>query len=121
VVDDYIQHHHHAPVVGGIHEIPQVLAGAETGIDVEEILDGVAVVGVQIHPLLEGRIDPQAGDAQAFEVVELGEDAPQGAAGERQPRFIQAALSLARNRSGWSRSNRGRSCLGYLFDRIRAK
>jgi hypothetical protein len=87
VVDDYIQHHHHAPVVGGIHEIPQVLAGAETGIDVEEILDGVAVVGVQIHPLLEGRIDPQAGDAQAFEVVELGEDAPQGAAGERQPRL----------------------------------
>jgi len=45
----------------------------------------VAVIGVEIGALLEGGIEPQAGDAQAFEVVELGEDAPQGAAAELQP------------------------------------
>jgi hypothetical protein len=48
--------------VGRIHQIPQILAAAKAGIDVEEILDGVAVVGVEIGPLLEGRIEPQASD-----------------------------------------------------------
>ena len=49
----------------------QVVARAEVRVDVEEVLDPVAVVGVLRRHLLEDGADPDRGDAQALEVADL--------------------------------------------------
>lgn len=54
--------------------------GAVAGVDVEEVLDGVAVLGVVGGPLLDDGAQPDGGDAEGGEVVELGGDAGEGAA-----------------------------------------
>lgn len=82
VVVDYVDHHIHAPIVGGIHQIPEVLPGAEAGVDVQKVLDAVAVVGLQICPLPPGGIQPEGGDAQILQIVELAGNTPEGATAE---------------------------------------
>ncbi len=81
VVDD-VQDDVHAPLVGGIHQVSQLLARAEAGVDVQEVLDTVAVIRFQIDALFPGGIDPQCGDAQILQIVQLALYAPQRAAGE---------------------------------------
>ena len=56
------KHHEHAPIVGVVDQIAKLLPRTETRVDVEEILDGVAVIGLQIRTLLKDGIKPKAGD-----------------------------------------------------------
>src|SRR5262249_1992599 len=74
MVEDDVQDDPHSPGVGRVDEVDQVPPRAEAGIDVEEVLDRVAVVGVEVAPLLEDRAHPEAGDAEALQVVELRPD-----------------------------------------------
>jgi hypothetical protein len=62
LIDDDVQQHHHAPVMGSVDEVAQVLARAEARVDLQEVLDRVAVIGVEVGALLEGGVDPQTGD-----------------------------------------------------------
>ena len=82
VVGDQVDDHPQAAVVGGAHELDEVAQGAQPGIDPEVVADVVAVVevgrGVERH-------QPQAGDAQAGQVVDLV-----GQAGE-----VAAAVAVA--------------------------
>ena len=57
------------------HEVDEILARAEARIDLEEVLDAVAVEGVEPRPLLEDRADPERRDAEALQVVEPAADA----------------------------------------------
>ena len=61
--------------------LPQILAGAEMRIDVQEVLDAVAVVSLLIRHLLEDRADPHGGDPQALQVADLAGQPFQRAAG----------------------------------------
>jgi hypothetical protein len=58
-----------------VDEIAQVLPRPEPRIDVEEVLDTVAVIGLQIRPLPLHRPDPQGRNAKALQIVELALDA----------------------------------------------
>jgi len=48
--------------MGSVDEVAQVLARAEARVDLQEVLDRVAVIGVEVGALLEGGVDPQTGD-----------------------------------------------------------
>src|SRR5262249_10169147 len=74
VVEDDVQDDAHPSSMGGVHQVDRVPPRAEVGIDVEEVLDRVAVVGVGMASLLEDRADPEAGDAETLEVVQLRPD-----------------------------------------------
>ena len=63
-----------------VDQIAQVLAGAEARVDVEEVLDGVPVVGLEVRALAPHRPDPQGGRAEFLEVGQLAGDARDGAA-----------------------------------------
>ena len=80
MVEDDVEDDAHALGVGGIHQLDQVLPCAETRVDVEEVLDRVAVKGVEVGALLEDRADPERGDAQAPEITQLRGDAGDRAA-----------------------------------------
>ena len=53
------------------HQRHQILAGPEARVHVEEVLDRVAVKGVEVPALLQHRSHPDRGDAETGEVVEL--------------------------------------------------
>ena len=61
-------------------ELDQVLAGAESRIDVEEVLNAVPVVGVQMPALPKDWTQPHGRHAQALEIVELAGDTRQSSA-----------------------------------------
>src|SRR4051812_28722276 len=73
VVDD-VEEHVHALGVGGVHEITQLLAGAEARIDVEEVLYPVPVIRLQVTALLPHRPDPERGRSEPAHVAELAAD-----------------------------------------------
>jgi len=58
-------------LVGGPDEVTELLARSEMRIDVEEILDTVAVVARLERDLPEDRADPQGGDAEPPQVAEF--------------------------------------------------
>jgi hypothetical protein len=78
VVDDDVEDDVHASLVGLTHQLDQVFGRAEAGVDVEEVLDAVAVVarGV-VLALLEGRADPDGGAAEALHVIQPARNALQ--------------------------------------------
>ena len=80
--------------------VDQVLAGAEPLVDLEEVLDAVAVVGVAAGPLLKHRADPQGGDPEPAQVVQPAADAVERAALPPLP-GIRPRLQLQPGRSGW--------------------
>ena len=84
MVDDHIQYYHHSTVVGIVNQIAQILTSAEARIDFEKVLDGIAVVGLQVRSLLEGWIQPEAGNSEALQVIQLAADALKCAAIEAQ-------------------------------------
>ena len=71
VVEDHIEQHAKPALVCLTDELHQVIATAEARIDLEEVLDTVAVVGVQVAALPEDRAQPDSGDAQSLEIVQL--------------------------------------------------
>ena len=85
VVEDHIEQHPKPSLVCLSDELDQVFAGAESRIDVEEVLDPVAVVGVQMPALPEDRAEPDRGDAEAAEVVQFAGHATERAALEALP------------------------------------
>ena len=72
VVDDELDHDLHAALVGGVEDLLEIVQGAVAGIDVDVVGDVVAVVA---QGRGEEREQPEAGDAEVLEVVELGEQA----------------------------------------------
>src|SRR5262249_30493640 len=58
-------------LVGGLHKVAELLARPEMRIDVEEVLDAVAVVARLEWDLPEDRADPESGDAEPSQVAEL--------------------------------------------------
>ena len=61
-------------------ELHEIVARPEPRIDLEEVLDAVAVVGVEMAALLEHGAEPDGGRAEVAQVVELRGDAGDGAA-----------------------------------------
>ena len=80
MVVDNIENDIHIGGVGGVDKVTQLLARAEVGVHVEEVLDAVAVVGGEVGALFPDGTDPEGGDAEAFQVAELVGDAADGAA-----------------------------------------
>ena len=77
------------------------------GIDVEEVLDAVAVVRLLRRHLLEDGADPDRGDAQPLEVADLRLETAERAADEPlagvDPRCRSLAVAVAFPRSaGWN-------------------
>src|SRR5262249_48560129 len=58
-------------LMGGLNEIPELSPRSEMRIDVEEVLDAVAVVARLEGALPKDGADPQGGDAQPPEITEL--------------------------------------------------
>ena len=76
MVGDDVEDDVDALLVGGPDEVAELLARAEVRVDVEEVLDAVAVVARLERDLAERRADPQRGDAEPPEVAELARAAP---------------------------------------------
>ncbi len=74
VVDD-VEQDVDSPLVRLVDHVAQVLPGPEARIDVEEVLNAVAVIRGEVRPLLEDGPDPQRGHPQATKVVQLAADA----------------------------------------------
>ena len=72
VVDDQLDHHLHVAGVGCVEELLEVVDGAVGGVDVDVVGDVVAVVAQGRGE--EGQ-EPEAGDAEVLQVVELGDQA----------------------------------------------
>ena len=68
VIDDQLDHHLHAALVGGIKKAAEVVERAVAGMDVDVIGDVVAVVPQRRR---EKRQQPEAGDAEILQIVEL--------------------------------------------------
>mmetsp|Transcript_82714 Transcript_82714/g.213126 ORF Transcript_82714/g.213126 Transcript_82714/m.213126 type:complete len:573 (+) Transcript_82714:991-2709(+) len=97
MVDDHVQHEAHVPGVQLFGELLEVRLGAVVRVDIVEVVRPVAheagaVVGrVQALELLHRGRDPDAVEAHALDVVELADDALEGAA-------APLVLPLARRR-----------------------
>jgi hypothetical protein len=74
-----VEQNAHFALVRLVDEKRQVVPVAEARIDVEKVLDRVAVVAVLVSALLEDGAQPQRRRAERLEIVELGDDAAQGA------------------------------------------
>jgi hypothetical protein len=69
---DDIEDHVNAVLMGEIDKVAEVLARAEVRIDVEKVLDTVAMVARGLEGnLAEDRTYPQSRDAEAFQISEL--------------------------------------------------
>ena len=71
VIDDQLDHHLQAAVMGRIEKLPEIVHGAVVGVHAEVVGDIVAVVAQRRR---EKREQPQAGDAQVLQVVELADN-----------------------------------------------
>ncbi len=72
MVEDDVEYDADAVLVRGVDEFDDVAPRAESRVDVEEMLDAVAVEGVEVAALLEHRAEPDRRDAELLQVVELG-------------------------------------------------
>src|SRR5262249_52922202 len=71
VVSDDVEYDVDPLFVRGLDELAELLARPEMRINVEEILDPVAVVGRLERDLAEDGADPQGGDAEPPKIAEL--------------------------------------------------
>ncbi len=72
VVDDQLDHHLHAALMGGVENLLEIVHGAVAGIDVDIVGDVVAVVA---QGRGKERQQPDAGDAKILQIVQLREQA----------------------------------------------
>ena len=81
VVEDDVEDDADAVGMRCLHQIDEILARTEVGIDIQKVLDAVAMIGVGVRAhLLERRADPDGGDAQALQIADLARKACQRAA-----------------------------------------
>jgi len=62
------------------NQIDEVGTRAETLIDVEEVLDAIAMISVEVATLLEYRAQPERGHPETCEVIQLTTEAAKRAA-----------------------------------------
>ena len=74
MVEDHVEQNADAALVCFRYQLNHILTVAESGIDFEEVLDGVAVIAVKVRALLERRTNPERSYAEPFKVVELRRD-----------------------------------------------
>ena len=74
VVDDQLDHHLHVPLVRGVEEGLEIVQRSVRRIDVDVVGDVVAVVAQRRRK--EGQ-QPEAGDAEVLQIVELARSAPE--------------------------------------------
>ena len=72
MIEDDIEDDADTLLMRGVHQLDEIAARAEPRIDIQEMLDAVAVKSVQMPALLEYRAEPDRRDAQVVEVVEFG-------------------------------------------------
>lgn len=72
MVEDDVENDANAVLVRGVDEFDEVAPRAEPRVDVQEMLDAVAVECVEVATLLEHRAQPDGRDAEFLQVVELG-------------------------------------------------
>jgi hypothetical protein len=106
MVQDDVQNHSDPMVVRSGNEATQIFTSAEAGLDVEEILYAVAVVGVARRKLLEDRTDPDGRDAETREIADLGGQSTKRAATESLSRLLPpvawcvAGIAVPKSRRG---------------------
>src|SRR5579864_844023 len=92
VVGNDVEDHVHPLLVGGLDEFAELRARPEMWVDVEEVLDAVAVVSRLKRDLPEDGADPEGGDAKPPKVAELApqpvERAPLPAAACAKPGVV---------------------------------
>jgi hypothetical protein len=74
VVRDHVEDHEHPLLVRRIDELAQLLEVAEMLVRAQEVLGPVAVIAVEprvVLDVLHDRRDPQRGDAEVLEVIEV--------------------------------------------------
>lgn len=97
VIDDDIEDDVEAARMRFIHELAQVSCGAKARIDLQQILEAVAVIrALQRHRVLEHRGNPQRSRAEGFDVSETVADAPQGSP------LKAAEFRVERQVGGWA-------------------
>ncbi len=80
---DDVQDHVDAVIVGVFHKVTELLAGSEVRIDIEEVLDAVAVIRRLERDLAEYRADPKGCHSQPLQIAEF---APQALESPSLPR-----------------------------------
>jgi hypothetical protein len=74
MIENDIEQNAYAALVCFRDQLNHVLTIAESRIDVEEVLDGVAVIAVKVGALFEGRTNPKRGYAEPIKIVQLQRD-----------------------------------------------
>jgi hypothetical protein len=74
MIENDIEQNADTAVVCFRDQLNHVLTIAESGIDVEKVLDGVAVIAISVRALFERRTNPERGDAEPIKIVELRRD-----------------------------------------------
>src|SRR5258708_29131590 len=82
VIDHHIQKHAHITGVCCLYKINQILLGAKTRIDIEVVLNGIAMIaaGVRIRGtvVLKDGTYPERRASKVFDVVQMVTNPPQG-------------------------------------------
>ena len=71
VIEDDVENHINTSSMGRFHHLHQVCTRAEMGIDLEEIVNPVAVVGIVEGHLLEDGTDPYGSDPETLEIADF--------------------------------------------------
>src|SRR5580692_8314644 len=98
MVDDDVEEDPHVATMGGVDEVDQVLLRAEARVDIQIILDAIAVKTVWIRDILEDRAEPDRRAAEIEDVVEVVLHSAKRAAAKR---VFRAAAPRPRSRRGW--------------------
>ena len=72
MIEDDVEDDADAFLMRGVHQFDEIAPRAEPRIDIEEMLDAVTVERVQVPALLEDGAEPDGGNAQVLNVLELG-------------------------------------------------
>jgi len=97
MVQDDVQQHVNTLTMGSLDEVLKVVPCAKAGINVEEVLYGVAMVCVERSNLLEYWTNPQRRNAHSLQIAQLGGSAFEGTSDPIltcfQPLFLAVVVS----------------------------
>jgi len=71
VVEDYVQDNAHAGIMSRSHQIGQVSPASKSGIDIQEVLNCIAVIAVLMGSLSEDGAEPKRRHSQVLQVSQL--------------------------------------------------
>jgi hypothetical protein len=80
MVEDDVEDDAQALLMRRRDQLDQIGARAEARVDLEEVLDAVAVIAVEMRALLEHRAEPEGAHAETLQVGQAGADAGERAA-----------------------------------------